>query len=78
MPYCIRMLVKFLEAGQILITKNEALIYAAVLVLTLFLDGIIQQPNYMGLQHIAQKMRVACTSLIYRKTLRFSRTALGM
>ncbi|CAG9861544.1 unnamed protein product [Phyllotreta striolata] len=75
-PYCIRMLVSFLEAGQTRISKNEALIYATVLIVTFFLDGLLQQPNYMGLQHIAQKMRVACTSLIYRKTLRFSRAAL--
>ncbi|XP_072399320.1 probable multidrug resistance-associated protein lethal(2)03659 [Diabrotica undecimpunctata] len=77
MPYCIRMLVSYLEAGQTRITKDEALIYAAALVITLLLDAVMQQPNYMGLQHIAMKIRVACSSLIYRKTLRFSREALG-
>lgn len=76
-PYCIRILVSYLETGQTKISRDEALTYAAVLVITLFLDAVMQQPNFMGLQHIAMKIRVACTSLIYRKTLRFSQAALG-
>lgn len=31
----------------------------------------------MGIQHLSMKMRIACSSLVYRKSLKLSKTALG-
>lgn len=77
MPLAIGKLVAFFETGQTRISENEAYIYAGAYVLCLFLDCIIAHPSMMALQHISMKLRVACSSAVYRKILRLSRTALG-
>ncbi|KAJ8941680.1 hypothetical protein NQ314_010326 [Rhamnusium bicolor] len=77
MPLAIGKLVSFFETGQTRISQDEAYIYAGGYVICLLLDSIIAHPSMMGLQHISMKLRVSCSSLVYRKVLRLSRTALG-
>nr|XP_023015460.1 probable multidrug resistance-associated protein lethal(2)03659 [Leptinotarsa decemlineata] len=77
MPLCIGKLVSFFDVDQKTISQNEALSYAGCLVLCLLVDAFVGHPTLMGLQHLAMKIRVSCSSLVYRKILRFSRTALG-
>ncbi|XP_030756720.1 probable multidrug resistance-associated protein lethal(2)03659 [Sitophilus oryzae] len=76
-PISIGKLVKYFETGQTIISESEAYFYCGAIILCLVADNIIAHPKMMGLQHLSMKMRVACGSLIYRKTLRLSRTALG-
>ncbi|KAK4879949.1 hypothetical protein RN001_008095 [Aquatica leii] len=59
------------------ITSQEAYIYAAVLIGYLFISQCINHPSMMGVMHICMKLRVSCTSLIYRKSLRMSRYSLA-
>ncbi|PNF14801.1 putative multidrug resistance-associated protein lethal(2)03659 [Cryptotermes secundus] len=59
------------------ITIEEAYIYAAGVVLCSALNVIVIHPYMMAIFHMGMKIRVACCSLIYRKALRLSMTALG-
>jgi ATP-binding cassette subfamily C (CFTR/MRP) protein 4 len=77
MPIAIGNLVTYFEKDQTQITTTEAYVYGGVIVFCRFADAVMAHGTMMGLVHIAMKMRVACSSLIYRKTLRLSRTALA-
>ncbi|KAJ8680830.1 hypothetical protein QAD02_016617 [Eretmocerus hayati] len=52
--------------------KKEAFFWGSIIVLGLFLDAMISYPAYQGLSHIGMKMRVACSSLMYKKVLKVS------
>lgn len=59
------------------VTKEHAYLYAGGVVLCSAFLIFITHPYMLGVLHIGMKMRVACCTLIYRKVLRLSRTALG-
>ncbi|XP_076648686.1 putative multidrug resistance-associated protein lethal(2)03659 isoform X2 [Halictus rubicundus] len=59
------------------ITKEEAYWYATGVILCSALLIFVIHPYMMAILHMGMKMRVACCSLIYRKALKLSRTALG-
>ncbi|XP_053998577.1 probable multidrug resistance-associated protein lethal(2)03659 isoform X1 [Hylaeus anthracinus] len=59
------------------ITKEEAYLYATGVILCSGLLIFVIHPYMMAILHMGMKMRVACCTLIYRKALRLSRTALG-
>ncbi|KAL0269547.1 UNVERIFIED_CONTAM: hypothetical protein PYX00_007245 [Menopon gallinae] len=63
--------------GTSMMTKDDGLMYAGGMILLCFVGTILQ--NHYGMHgfHYGMKVRVACCSLIYRKTLRLSKTALG-
>ncbi|XP_063913156.1 probable multidrug resistance-associated protein lethal(2)03659 isoform X2 [Zophobas morio] len=58
------------------ISKNEAYMYAAGIILFSFLNVMIVHGSYFGLEHLSIKMQIACRSLIYRKALKLSKTAM--
>ncbi|KAH8351932.1 hypothetical protein KR084_000656, partial [Drosophila pseudotakahashii] len=58
-------------------TIGPAYAYAALVILCTVLDVIIKHPYSFAITHLGLKIRVALTSLIYRKSLRLSKTALG-
>lgn len=58
-------------------TKEDAYLYAGGIILCSAVLIIITHPYMLGVLHIGMKMRIACCTLIYRKVLRLSRTALG-
>ncbi|XP_003699343.2 putative multidrug resistance-associated protein lethal(2)03659 isoform X2 [Megachile rotundata] len=59
------------------VTKDEAYWYAGGVVLCSGALIFVIHPYMMGVLHTGMKMRVACCTLIYRKALKLSRTALG-
>ncbi|XP_034175482.2 putative multidrug resistance-associated protein lethal(2)03659 isoform X2 [Osmia lignaria lignaria] len=58
-------------------TKDNAYLYAGGVILCSGALIFVMHPYMMGVLHTGMKMRVACCTLIYRKALRLSRTALG-
>ncbi|KMZ04219.1 probable multidrug resistance-associated protein lethal(2)03659 [Drosophila simulans] len=57
--------------------RSKAQLWAAGLIAGSVFSVCIGHPYMLGLLHLGMKMRVALSSLIYRKALRLSRTALG-
>ncbi|XP_063977971.1 probable multidrug resistance-associated protein lethal(2)03659 [Diachasmimorpha longicaudata] len=59
------------------VTKTEAYLYAGGVILCSAVNIFVVHPYMMAILHMGMKMRVACCSLIYRKSLKLSKTALG-
>lgn len=59
------------------ISKTDAYLYAGGVVLCSAINVFVVHPYMMAILHMGMKLRVACCTLIYRKSLRLSRTALG-
>lgn len=59
------------------VDKFMAYWYAVGIILCSALNVFVVHPYMMGILHIGMKVRVACCSLIYRKMLKMTRTALG-
>lgn len=76
-PVFLGMLVQYYTPGQSSVTKDEAYWYAGGVVLCSALNVFFVHPYMMAILHMGMKFRVACCSLIYRKSLRLSKTALG-
>lgn len=55
----------------------EAYFYASAVVFTSALNVVLMHPYLLSQLHLGMKMRVAMCSMIYRKALRLSKTALG-
>ncbi|CAH1987634.1 unnamed protein product [Acanthoscelides obtectus] len=75
-PIVLGQLISFYTPGQQEITQEEAYYYAAGVVLCSLMNILIAHPYMMGMLHLGMKLRVACCSLIYRKSLKLSKTAL--
>ncbi|KAJ8955573.1 hypothetical protein NQ318_001403 [Aromia moschata] len=75
-PICLAKLMEFYIPNQSSVTKKEATIYASVIVLATFFNVLLGHHYMLGNQHLGMKTRVACCSLIYRKSMRLSKSAL--
>ncbi|XP_043593268.1 probable multidrug resistance-associated protein lethal(2)03659 isoform X2 [Bombus pyrosoma] len=58
-------------------TKQDAYLYAGGVILCSGVLIFITHPYMLGILHMGMKLRIACCTLIYRKALKLSRTALG-
>ncbi|XP_048482044.1 ATP-binding cassette sub-family C member 4 [Plutella xylostella] len=76
-PVFLGMLVEYYSPDQKSVTREEAYWYAGAVVLCSALNVFVIHPYMMAILHMGMKFRVACCSLIYRKSLRLSKTALG-
>lgn len=70
-------LVSYYSPDNTLMTKETAYMYAGIVIGCAFIAIIISSHVTLGIQHTGMKIRVAVCSLIYRKSLRLSKTALG-
>ncbi|XP_018571144.1 probable multidrug resistance-associated protein lethal(2)03659 [Anoplophora glabripennis] len=57
------------------VSKNDAIMYGSLIILASFINALLGHNYAMGIQHLGMKIRVACTSLIYKKSLRISKSA---
>lgn len=62
-----------MEAGNI----NDAYLYAGAVVLSSALNVLFIHPFVLSQLHCGMKLRVAMCSMIYRKSLKLSKNALG-
>ncbi|KAK9889087.1 hypothetical protein WA026_004359 [Henosepilachna vigintioctopunctata] len=75
LPISIQKVVAFFQDKTV--SKDEVLMYSGFISFTFLLDTLTTHPTFMGLSHLCMKMRVACSTLIYRKSLRLNRTSLS-
>ncbi|XP_012251875.1 probable multidrug resistance-associated protein lethal(2)03659 [Athalia rosae] len=64
-------------SGNSNMSKQEAYLWATGIITCSMVNCIVIHPCMLGIMHTGMKMRVACCSLIYRKVLRLSKTALA-
>lgn len=58
-------------------SSTDAYLFAGGIILCSAINIFVIHPYMMAILHMGMKMRVACCSLIYRKALKLSKTALG-
>ncbi|XP_015517778.1 probable multidrug resistance-associated protein lethal(2)03659 isoform X1 [Neodiprion pinetum] len=58
-------------------SKDEAYLWAGGIILCSTLNFLVIHPCMLGIMHTGMKIRVACCSLIYRKVLKLSKSALA-
>ncbi|KAG5877236.1 hypothetical protein JTB14_025356 [Gonioctena quinquepunctata] len=76
-PLVLAKLVRFYAPGQTEISQEGAYYYALGVVLCSLVYVVVSHPYAQGIFHLGMKLRVACCSLIYRKSLKLSKTSLG-
>jgi ATP-binding cassette subfamily C (CFTR/MRP) protein 4 len=74
-PIFLRQLLRYYNTWEI--NEFEAYMYAMGIILCSAINVFVIHPYMMAILHMGMKIRVACCSLIYRKALRLTRTALG-
>ncbi|XP_055375264.1 probable multidrug resistance-associated protein lethal(2)03659 [Condylostylus longicornis] len=75
-PYLLGRLIEFYSKGTTG-DMTDAYIFAAAVIITCALSVLIMHPFMFGTLHLGMKIRLAMCSVIYRKALRLSKTALG-
>lgn len=70
-------LIRYYTPDQTDITEVEAYLYSGIITMCSLLIVLLGHNYVMELQHTGMKMRVACCSLLYRKSLKLSKGALA-
>ncbi|PNF34544.1 hypothetical protein B7P43_G10750, partial [Cryptotermes secundus] len=69
-------LIRYFSPGSS-VDRDTAYMYAAGVIICSLFNIFCKNPIWLAVYHIGMKMRVGTCSLIYRKALRLSKTALG-
>jgi ATP-binding cassette subfamily C (CFTR/MRP) protein 4 len=72
-PLCLKQLLKYLDPQVKSITKQEACMFALAIVLLNLLRVLYTHQLYSELVSLGIKVRIACSSLVYRKYLKLKR-----
>lgn len=75
-PILIGRLMAYYAPNQNTISKDEAYLYAGGIIGVSLINTFIVHSFFFGLQHVGMRIRVSCCSLIYRKALRLSKSAM--
>ncbi|KAF2894430.1 hypothetical protein ILUMI_11737 [Ignelater luminosus] len=76
-PFALGQLISYYTPNQEIISERDAYLYAAGVIGCSLVNVFVTHPYMLGVLHVGMKIRVACCSLIYRKALKLSKTALG-
>lgn len=76
-PLLISRFLKYYEPGRNGMTKDEAYTYACLIVVFALMNVMCVHGYYFCVAHLGMKLRVATSSLMYRKALNLSRTSLA-
>lgn len=76
-PLLLGQLISYYIPDQEVISERDAYLYAAGVIGCSLVNVFVTHPYMMGVLHVGMKIRVACCSLIYRKALKLSKSALG-
>ncbi|KAL3282149.1 hypothetical protein HHI36_005344 [Cryptolaemus montrouzieri] len=77
MPWAVGKFVSYFETGQTAISKNEALLYAMVIISFNTLNGFWRQHYELWKIELVLKMQTSLSSLLYRKALTLSHIELN-
>ncbi|VEN55189.1 unnamed protein product, partial [Callosobruchus maculatus] len=72
-PICLLKLVEYYEPSQMSVNEYDAYLYSIGIVAATFLNVVSSHHYMLGNLQLGMKVRVACSSLVYRKALRLSR-----
>ncbi|XP_049951176.1 probable multidrug resistance-associated protein lethal(2)03659 isoform X3 [Schistocerca serialis cubense] len=75
-PLFLGLLLQYFTPGS-QIPISDAYLYATAVIMCSLVTALVLHPYMMAMFHLGLKMRVASCSLIYRKALRLSKTALA-
>ncbi|XP_058795497.1 ATP-binding cassette subfamily C member 4-like isoform X2 [Phymastichus coffea] len=70
-PFILGLLIQYFKQDSD-VTKEHAYGYASILVLLTFVHSLLKHHIDLGTLEIGMRLRIACSSLIYRKVLRLS------
>ncbi|XP_078033391.1 ATP-binding cassette sub-family C member 4 isoform X2 [Augochlora pura] len=73
-PYMLGLLIWHFDPRSVS-TDTEAYIYASSVIVLTLVSAIIVHHSNLGLMEIGMRMRIACSSLMYRKILRLSKSS---
>ncbi|XP_012146800.2 ATP-binding cassette subfamily C member 4 [Megachile rotundata] len=73
-PYVLGLLIWHFDPRAVS-TASEAYIYATAVVLMTFCGAFIIHHSNLGLMEVGMRVRIACSSLMYRKILRLSKSS---
>ncbi|KAJ8954555.1 hypothetical protein NQ318_000789 [Aromia moschata] len=76
-PLLISRLLQFYEPNQTSMSQNEAYLLAGLIVVAVLVNVMCVHNYQYHVMHLGMKIRVAACSLIYRKALRLSKSALA-
>ncbi|KAK9869787.1 hypothetical protein WA026_003519 [Henosepilachna vigintioctopunctata] len=76
LPISIQKVVSHFQGRKELKSEWEIYLYSGLISLVFVIDAITSHPPLMGLSHVCMKIRIACSSIIYRKALRLSNLSL--
>ncbi|XP_033217281.1 probable multidrug resistance-associated protein lethal(2)03659 isoform X2 [Belonocnema kinseyi] len=74
-PIVLSKVIKYFS-GTEQMSKNEAYLWASILVMSLTIFTFLMHPCVHAMVHMGMKFRIACSSLIFRKILKISKTSL--
>jgi ATP-binding cassette subfamily C (CFTR/MRP) protein 4 len=76
-PLALGKLMGYYSSNESEITSTETVIYAAIIIGANFIESVLNHTYTIRYQQLGMRFKVACSSLIYRKSLKLNHEALN-